>query len=155
MNRLPVSLAFFVLASSSRAAETQHLDFVGDAKVFSVIAIADGTVEYKPPFLKISLENAVARRTERPNGEHHVYGYRVGVAHNNDGGVSDVMRWSDEIRVDREIAPKESLKLPTPPIAIPIDGLTQLRGCWLVMEFDLAGDKSRTTYAHSAKLQLP
>jgi hypothetical protein len=65
MSRLAYLIFFAVLCTSNlRAAESQHVEFVGDAKVFSAVAIAEGTVQYKPPFLKVVLDDAVARRTE-------------------------------------------------------------------------------------------
>lgn len=152
MNRKLFSLLF--LSVAAHASSEQSLSFIGDSNASNVVAVASGKAQYKPPFLKVTLEDAVARTTDVAKGGGHVYGYRIGIAHTNAGGQWEPIRWSSVVKVDEDIGLKQSISLPTPQIAIPIDGLADLKDDWLVLELDFAGDHSRTTYAHSAKLMV-
>jgi hypothetical protein len=148
-------LAVFLFACGvAHAADEQQISFVGDGKAFNVVAVASGEAQYKPPFLRVTLDEAVARATDVMKAGEHIYGYRIGIVHTIAGGQWEPIRWSSAIKVDSDIGIKQSISLPTPQIAIPIDGLADVKDDWLVLELDFAGDDSRTTYAHSAKLMV-
>jgi hypothetical protein len=154
MNRKLLSALLVFSSVVAHASSEQQLSFVGDGKVFNVVAVASGTAQYKPPFLKVTLDDAVARATDVLKSGEHIYGYRIGIVHTIAGGQWDPIRWSSVVKVDSDIGIKQSITLPTPQIAIPIDGLGDLKDDWLVLELDFAGDHSRTAYAHSAKLAV-
>lgn len=152
MTRSLFSAVFLCSSVVAHASSEQQLSFIGDGTAFNVVAVASGAVQYKPPFLKVTLDDAVARATDVAKGSEHIYGYRIGIVHTIAGGQWEPIRWSSVVKVDSSIGGKQSVTLPTPLIAIPIDGLADLKDDWLVIELDFAGDHSRTAYAHSAKL---
>ena len=66
MTRSLFSAVFLFSCVVAHAASEQQISFVGDGKACNVVAVASGTAQYKAPFLKMTLDDAVARATDVP-----------------------------------------------------------------------------------------
>jgi hypothetical protein len=77
--------------------------------------------------------------------------FRVGLAKTKEGG-RDVVKWSDYYVVDEILSKGETKTFNDIDIVIPIDGLDDLKGHWIIIRIETQRGGSRAcVYAHSPR----